>query len=81
MRVVADDQRHETLADALAALPERQRIVLVRRYGLDGQDPFTLDEIARELGLTRERVRQIEVESLRQLASFRELQDLRVFAA
>ena len=79
--VVADDQRQETLADALAGLPERQRIVLVRRYGLDGQDPFTLDEIARELGLTRERVRQIEVESLRQLASFRELQDLRVFAA
>jgi RNA polymerase primary sigma factor len=78
---VAEEQRRQTLADALGALPERQRVVLVRRYGLDGQDPFTLDEIARELGLTRERVRQIEVESLRQLAALRELQDLRGFAA
>src|SRR4051812_46014477 len=79
--VVAEEQRRQTLAGALEALPERQRIVLVRRYGLDGADPFTLDEIARELGLTRERVRQIEVESLRQLGALRELQELRPFAA
>jgi RNA polymerase primary sigma factor len=79
--VVAVEQRNQALADALDALPQRARMVLVRRYGLDGEDPYTLDEIARELGLTRERVRQIEVETLRQLSALRELQDLRMFAA
>jgi RNA polymerase primary sigma factor len=79
--VVAVEQRNQALAYALDALPQRARMVLVRRYGLDGEDPYTLDEIARELGLTRERVRQIEVETLRQLSALRELQDLRMFAA
>jgi RNA polymerase primary sigma factor len=79
--VVAVEQRNQALADALDALPQRARMVLVRRYGLDGEDPYTLDEIARELGLTRERVRQIEVETLPQLSALRELQDLRMFAA
>src|SRR4051812_27919991 len=79
--VVAVEQRNQALSDALDALPQRARMVLVRRYGLDGEDPYTLDEIARELGLTRERVRQIEVETLRQLSALRELQDLRMFAA
>jgi RNA polymerase primary sigma factor len=78
---VAADQRRRTLSAALQGLSERQQTVLVRRYGLDGSDPCTLDEIARELGLTRERVRQIEVESLRQLGALRELQELRPFAA
>src|SRR3954453_13267156 len=78
---VAAEQRHHALTEALAALAERQRVVLTRRYGLDGADPFTLDEIARELGLTRERVRQIEVETLRQLAALCELQELRMDAA
>ena len=66
---------------ALEALPERRRRVLVLRYGLDGGDARTLDDIARELGLTRERVRQIEVETLGQLATVRELQDLRELPA
>src|SRR3954464_8923524 len=69
--------RLDTLSGALEALPERRRRVLVLRYGLDGGDARTLDDIARELGLTRERVRQIEVETLGQLAAVRELQDLR----
>ena len=47
------------------------------RYGLDGRDPRTLDEIGREFGLTRERIRQIEVEALRELAALREIQGLR----
>jgi DNA-directed RNA polymerase sigma subunit (sigma70/sigma32) len=51
------------------------------RYGLDGRDPRTLDEIAKELRLTRERVRQIEVETLGQLAALRELQELRELPA
>ena len=44
------------------------------RYGLGGTEPKTLEEIGRRLGLTRERVRQIELDSLRHLAGQREMQ-------
>src|SRR3954453_5275372 len=47
---VAAEQRHHALTEALAALAERQRVVLTRRYALNGSDPTTLDELARELG-------------------------------
>ena len=59
---------------ALQALPERERQVLVLRYGLVDEEPKTLEEIGKRLGLTRERVRQIELESLRRLAGLREMQ-------
>src|ERR671915_150298 len=55
------------------ALPERDRKVLELRYGLGGEEPHTLEHIGKRLGLTRERVRQIEVESLSRLASLREI--------
>ncbi len=55
------------LDDWLAQLSERQRIVVERRYGLNGQDVATLDSIATDLGLTRERVRQIQMEGLDRL--------------
>jgi len=64
---VAESLRHEALQLGLEALPERHRRVLELRYGLDGRDPRTLDEIGREFGLTRERIRQIEVTALRKL--------------
>jgi DNA-directed RNA polymerase sigma subunit (sigma70/sigma32) len=51
--------------------------VLVLRYGLDNSEPKTLEEIGKRLGLTRERVRQIEVETLRRLASLREMEPAR----
>jgi RNA polymerase primary sigma factor len=60
--------RSEALAAALEALPPRDRAVVVLRYGLDDAEPKTLEEIGRRLGLTRERVRQIELESLRHLS-------------
>jgi RNA polymerase primary sigma factor len=66
--------RSQALANALAVLPERERRVLVLRYGLEDSDPKTLEDIGRRLGLTRERVRQIEVEALRRLATLREMQ-------
>jgi DNA-directed RNA polymerase sigma subunit (sigma70/sigma32) len=47
--------------------------VLELRYGLRGEEPHTLEHIGRRLGLTRERVRQIEVESLARLASLRDI--------
>jgi RNA polymerase primary sigma factor len=66
--------RSEALRHALASLPERERDVIELRYGIGGRDPMTLEEIGRRLGLTRERVRQIELESLRRLAAAREMQ-------
>jgi RNA polymerase primary sigma factor len=77
---VEDRLRHEALQLGLDHLPERNRRVLELRYGLDGRDPRTLDEIGREFGLTRERIRQIEVEALRELAALREIQGLRALA-
>ncbi|HVP74376.1 MAG TPA: sigma-70 family RNA polymerase sigma factor [Gaiellaceae bacterium] len=66
--------RSQALLTALQALPERERQVLVLRYGLIDEEPKTLEEIGRRLGLTRERVRQIELESLRRLAGLSEMQ-------
>jgi RNA polymerase primary sigma factor len=68
--------RSQALAQALSVLPERERRVLVLRYGLDNAEPRTLEEIGRRLGLTRERVRQIELETLRRLATLREMQSV-----
>ena len=70
--------RSEALRRALAALPEREREVVAMRYGLSGAEPQTLEEIGRRLGLTRERVRQIELESLRRLAGLREMESVDV---
>jgi RNA polymerase primary sigma factor len=66
--------RSQALAHGLSALPERERMIVVYRYGLGEAEPKTLEEIARRLGLTRERVRQLEVEALRRLATLREMQ-------
>jgi RNA polymerase primary sigma factor len=66
--------RSQALAVALQALSERERQVLVLRYGLVDEEPKTLEEIGKRLGLTRERVRQIELDSLRRLANLREMQ-------
>jgi RNA polymerase primary sigma factor len=64
----------EALRDALDELPGREREVLKRRYGLNGErDPESLEEIGRGLGITRERVRQIESNALERLAVRREI--------
>ena len=68
--------RTQVLTEALASLPERERQVVVLRYGLADAEPKTLEEIGRRLGITRERVRQIELESLRRLATLREMAPL-----
>jgi RNA polymerase primary sigma factor len=66
--------RSQALQEALRSLPERERHVLVLRYGLFDGEARTLEEIGRRLGLTRERVRQIELDSLKRLASLREME-------
>ncbi|HEY4348443.1 MAG TPA: sigma-70 family RNA polymerase sigma factor [Gaiellaceae bacterium] len=60
--------RSALIAEALESLPPRHRDVIVLRYGLDETEPRTLGDIGRTLGITRERVRQIEVEALSRLA-------------
>jgi RNA polymerase primary sigma factor len=68
--------RSQAIKEALDALSERERQVVVLRYGLTDAEPKTLEEIGRRLGLTRERVRQIELDSLKRLASLRELESV-----
>jgi RNA polymerase primary sigma factor len=59
--------QREALRGILAALSERERKVLELRYGLDGQQPRTLDEVGRAFNVTRERIRQIEHQGLKKL--------------
>jgi len=73
--------RKETLKRILCALSPRERRVLELRYGLDGQHPRTLDEVGRTFNVTRERVRQIENQSLKKLQALAESQKLREVAA
>src|SRR5581483_3182840 len=64
----------QALHRAVADLPDREREILRLRYGLgSGGDPKSLEEIGRLLGITRERVRQLEAEALRRLAERREI--------
>jgi RNA polymerase primary sigma factor len=70
--------RQDALRRAIAELPDRERDVLKLRFGLDGDPtPQSLEQIGKTLGLTRERVRQIELEALERLALDRELEALR----
>src|SRR5215203_859690 len=57
------------LKEAIERLPERHRYVLIRRYGLDKRDVATLATLSEELGISRERVRQLQREAERMLAS------------
>jgi RNA polymerase primary sigma factor len=63
----AENLRSVELGQALQALNPRMRIVLVRRFGLDGEKPQTLEQVGKSLGITRERVRQLESRALREL--------------
>lgn len=64
---LAQQEAEALVADWVAQLSDRQRLVVERRYGLAGQDATTLEDIASDLGLTRERVRQIQMEALSKL--------------
>ncbi len=68
--------RSQALVRGLAALSDRERKVICLRYGLADHEPKTLEEIGRTLGLTRERVRQIEVHALRRLSKLREMESV-----
>jgi len=62
-----DDDLNTSIDSWLSELTEKQREVVTRRFGLRGHESSTLEEVGREIGLTRERVRQIQVEALKRL--------------
>ncbi len=69
--------RNEALSRVLGVLGERERRVLELRYGLNGESPSTLDEVGRTFNVTRERIRQIENQSLKKLRALAEVQKLK----
>ena len=79
--VVADRMRREQIEHVLASLDRREQRVLRLRFGLDDGHARTLEEVGREFGLTRERIRQIEVQALRKLRHPSRSRKLREFAA
>src|SRR5215217_5899953 len=66
---VMSEMETSQLGEAVDRLPERYRRVLMRRYGLDDKDPATLAELSDELGLSRERIRQLQLKAVRVLKS------------
>lgn len=73
---VQDEDLRVNLDIWLDTLPDKQREVLARRFGLRGHEVATLEEVGEEIGLTRERVRQIQVDGLRRLRELLESQGL-----
>jgi RNA polymerase nonessential primary-like sigma factor len=71
-----EDSVHDSVALWLNQLTDKQREVVIRRFGLLGHNSATLEEVGQEIGLTRERVRQIQVEALRRLRRVLERQGL-----
>ncbi|WNO10354.1 RNA polymerase sigma factor RpoS [Teredinibacter sp. KSP-S5-2] len=76
VELLQDSDLSTSLNDWLDELSEKQREVVARRFGLRGHETSTLEEVGREIGLTRERVRQIQVEALRRLRDILEKQGL-----
>jgi RNA polymerase primary sigma factor len=77
---VAVSLEAEAVRRAVMQLPERQQLVVRMRYGIDGEEPKHLSETGRVLGISAERVRQIENDALRRLVGVREIQGVRAAA-
>jgi RNA polymerase primary sigma factor len=69
--IAIDTMVRSDIRRILEGLAERERRILELRFGLTGQDPMTLEEVGKHLGVTRERIRQMELKTLRRLQSFR----------
>jgi len=66
-QILQDTDLTEKLEQWLGQLNDKQRIVVERRFGLNGHDKATLEHVGNEIGVTRERVRQIQIDALRRL--------------
>lgn len=75
-----DDDMKNNIVHWLNELNSKQREVLARRFGLLGYEAATLEDVGREIGLTRERVRQIQVEALKRLRDILSQEDLSIEA-
>jgi RNA polymerase primary sigma factor len=73
----SENLQRENIHKALDSLPTREREVIELRYGLSGKDPLTLEEVGATMGVTRERIRQIENNTLKKLKQLPEAQRLR----
>ncbi|MEI6447355.1 MAG: sigma-70 family RNA polymerase sigma factor [Actinomycetes bacterium] len=71
------NDRRELISEALSTIPLSERTVLELRFGLGGQEPTTLAQTGRELGVTPERARQLEEQGLRKLAEHTRVRSLR----
>jgi RNA polymerase primary sigma factor len=67
---------HDILKESLKELSEREQKIIVLRYGLSGNTPLTLEEIGKILGITRERVRQIQNKAITKMKSFTVIKEL-----
>jgi RNA polymerase primary sigma factor len=75
--IAADAMMKRDIRRILDGLPERERRILELRFGLTGEEPMTLEQVGKRLGVTRERIRQMELKTLRRLQSFRLAKSLR----
>ncbi|MEA2483103.1 MAG: polymerase primary sigma factor [Thermoleophilaceae bacterium] len=75
--LASENLRRQNVRKALDVLPEREREVMEMRFGLNGHQARTLEEVGRAFGVTRERIRQIENNTLKKLESLPEAQRLR----
>jgi RNA polymerase primary sigma factor len=75
--IAADSMMKRDIRRILDGLPERESRILELRFGLTGEEPMTLEQVGKRLGVTRERIRQMELKTLRRLQSFRLAKSLR----
>ncbi|MEA2093106.1 MAG: RNA polymerase sigma factor RpoS [Pseudomonadota bacterium] len=75
-----DDEVHTNLEEWLGQLNDKQREVVERRFGLHGHSVSTLEEVGREIGVTRERVRQIQMDALKRLKKILEAEGFSIDA-
>ena len=73
------DNLKDTITEALKYLNERERTVIIYRFGLYGKEPKTLEDTGKELNITRERVRQIQIKALKKLSDINLSNDLKNF--
>ena len=76
---VSEVMQREQVAAVLGLLTHRERKIIELRFGLKGEHPRTLEEVGQSFGVTRERIRQIEVKTMAKLKSYRESQSLKGF--